>query len=354
MKRPGKSGFGQSGQLPSASLLPEFCRSHILFRIIILMQVLAILLALVPGVDSSFWPRLGFFTLFIHWVSLPLLALLCAARRFLQQWHGRSLAGLALIMLLLNSWAVGTFAFHTLQDAGWRGADDYHSFILQVLCIALLIGGVGIQLLVFYVEQRLRLDAQARSELDALQARIRPHFLFNSLNTAAELVHADPATAEKTLLDLAALFRAALHADSALSLAEDLQLARQYLAVEQLRLPQRLQIDWRQPERLPAVLIPSLTIQPLLENAVRYGIEPALTPGLIELLVTVGQGAITLQISNPLPAAAPHSGGNGIALDNIRRRLALLYGEQARLVNSVVDGRYQLKLTLPIGSQACT
>jgi two-component system sensor histidine kinase AlgZ len=86
---------------------------------------------------------------------------------------------------------------------------------------------------------------------------------------------------------------------------------------------------------------------------VRYGIEPAPEPGLIEVVVTVGQGAISLQISNPLPAAVPHSGGNGIALDNIRRRLALLYGEQARLVNSVVDGRYQLKLTLPIGSLAC-
>lgn len=341
---------GQSLNLPAQALLPEFCRSHILFRIIILLQVLAILLALVPGVDSAFWPRLGFVTLCIHWVGLPLLALLCAARRYLVQWQGRSLAGLALIVLLLNSWAVGSLAFNFLRDSGWRGADNYHSFMLQVLLIALLIGGAGIQLLVFYVQQRLRLDAQARSELDALQARIRPHFLFNSLNTAAELVHADPAAAEQTLLDLAALFRAALHADSALLLSDDLQLARQYLAVEQLRLPNRLQLQWLVPAEIPPVQIPSLTIQPLLENAVRHGIEPGQQAGVVVVQLKIGQDAVSLHISNPLPDLAggrPLAAGNGIALENIRRRLALMYGDRARLVSSVDDQRYQLKLTLP-------
>jgi len=343
---------GQPLTLPAQALLPEFCRSHILFRIIILLQVLAILLALVPGVDSAFWPRLGFVTLCIHWVGLPILAFFCSARPYLVWWQGRSLAGLALIVLLLNSWLVGTLAFDFLRASGWRGADDYHSFILQVLLIALLIGGVGIQLLVFYVQQRLRLDAQARSELDALQARIRPHFLFNSLNTAAELVHTDQQAAEQTLLDLAALFRAALHADAAISLAEDLQLARQYLAVEQRRLASRLTLDWQVPAELPAVLIPCLTIQPLAENAIRHGIEPMTAGGTIRVQLCVGQDAVSLTIINPLASHAPHSGGNGIALDNIRRRLALLYGDKGRIINSVSQGDYSIKLTLPLEVRA--
>lgn len=343
---------GQPLTLPAQALLPEFCRSHILFRIIILLQVLAILLALVPGVDSAFWPRLGFVTLCIHWVGLPILAFFCSARPYLVWWQGRSLAGLALIVLLLNSWLVGTLAFDFLRSSGWRGADDYHSFILQVLLIALLIGGAGIQLLVFYVQQRLRLDAQARSELDALQARIRPHFLFNSLNTAAELVHTDQQAAEQTLLDLAALFRAALHADAAISLAEDLQLAWQYLSVEQRRLASRLTLDWQVPAELPAVLIPCLTIQPLVENAIRHGIEPMTAGGTITVQLCVGQDAVSLTIINPLANHAPHSGGNGIALDNIRRRLALLYGDKGRIINSVSQGDYYIKLTLPLEVRA--
>ena len=337
-----------SPRMPVEQLLPEFCRSGTVLRIIILAQALAILLALVPGVTSEFWSRLGLISLFVHWVTLPLLSMLCLFQRYWRQFSPSALAWFFLLLLLLISLVVGTFAYQFLQTVGWPGAADYHRFLLQVLLMSLLLGVIGIQLGTLYVQQRLRLDAQARAELDALQARIRPHFLFNSLNTAAELTQSQPDLAEQALLDLASLFRAALHSDTAVTLAEDLLLARRYLALEQLRLQQRLQLEWLVPAHLPELKIPCLTLQPLLENAVRHGIETRSEPGLIRLELTVGAGAISLQIENPRGDVLPHSGGNGIALSNIRRRLELMYGDQARLVAVMSSDSYALKLTLPL------
>ncbi len=338
----------QAPRMPVEQLLPEFCRSGTVLRIIILAQALAILLALVPGVTTEFWSRLGLISLFVHWVTLPLLALLCVFQRYWRQFSPPALAWFFLLLLLLISLVVGTFAHQFLQSTGWPGAGDYHSFLLQVILMSLLVGVIGIQLGILYVQQRLRLDAQARAELDALQARIRPHFLFNSLNTAAELTHSQPDLAEQALLDLASLFRAALHSDTAVTLEEDLLLARRYLALEQLRLQHRLQLEWLVPAQLPLLKIPCLTLQPLLENAVRHGIETRSEPGLIRLELTVGNGAISLLIENPRGDVLPHSGGNGIALGNIRRRLELMYGERARLVAVMSPDSYGLKLTLPL------
>lgn len=338
-------------RMPVEQLLPEFCRSGTVLRIIILAQALAILLALVPGVTSEFWSRLGLISLFVHWVTLPLLALLCVFQRYWRQFSPPALAWFFLLLLLLISLVVGTFAHQFLQSAGWPGAGAYHSFLLQVLLMSLLVGVIGIQLGTLYVQQRLRLDAQARAELDALQARIRPHFLFNSLNTAAELTHSQPDLAEQALLDLASLFRAALHSDTAVTLEEDLLLARRYLALEQLRLQHRLQLDWQVPAQLPQIKIPCLTLQPLLENAVRHGIETRSEPGLIRLVLTLGTDAVSLQIENPRGQNRPHSGGNGIALANIRRRLELMYGDKARLVAVMSADSYGLKLTLPLAEE---
>lgn len=338
----------QAPRMPVEQLLPEFCRSGTVLRIIILAQALAILLALAPGVTTEFWSRLGLISLFVHWVTLPLLALLCLFQRYWLHFSAPTLAWFFLLLLLLISLVVGTFAHQFLQSVCWPGAGNYHRFLLQVLLMSLLVGVIGIQLGTLYVQQRLRLDAQARAELDALQARIRPHFLFNSLNTAAELTHRQPDLAEQALLDLASLFRAALHSDTAVSLEEDLTLARRYLALEELRLQHRLQLEWQVPTQIPALQIPCLTLQPLLENAVRHGIETRSESGLIRLELVTGVDAVTLLIENPRGQGRPHSGGNGIALSNIRRRLELMYGDAARLTAVMNSDSYSLKLTLPL------
>ena len=329
-------------------LLPAFCRGRIIIRVMVLAQALAILLALAPDVSTDFWARLGLTSLFIHWVALLTVALLCRFQQLLWQVPPLRLAALALTLLMLVTLAVCLAAYSMLTMSGWSIQVSFSRFLWQCLLISLLVGVMGIQLFALYVEHSGRLSAQSRSELDALQARIRPHFLFNSLNTAAELTQQDPAAAEQALLDLASLFRAALNAGAQVSLQEELTLARRYLALEQWRLGDRLQLEWLVPDPLPQTLLPCLTLQPLLENAVRHGIERCREGGVIRFELVVSRRFLTIVLTNPLQELPALEGGNGMALDNIRRRLELQFGDDARLTVAQPPGEYRLKLVVPL------
>jgi two-component system sensor histidine kinase AlgZ len=184
--------------------------------------------------------------------------------------------------------------------------------------------------------------------LDALQARIQPHFLFNSLNAAAELTQTDASAAEAALLDLAGLFRAAMHAGAEVSLGEELEISRQYLALERLRLEHRLEVAWDLPAEVPQIRVPCLTLQPLLENAVRHGIERCANGGIISIQLVASARFATIVLVNPVGENRQKHSGNGIALANIRRRLELMYGNGASLTTSSQDGQYRVKLVLPV------
>ncbi len=328
-------------------LLPAFCRGKVVVRVMVLAQALAILLALAPDISSDFWARLGLTSLFVHWVALLTVALLCRFQRRLYKVPPQQLAVLALLLLLLVTLAVSAAAFSILHANGWQQPADFYRFLLQTLAIALLVGVMGIQLFALYVEHSWRLAAQSRSELDALQARIRPHFLFNSLNTVAELTQQDPQAAEQALLDLASLFRAALNAGVQVELQQELALARQYLALEQWRLGSRLQLEWLVPDDLPHTLLPCLTLQPLLENAVRHGIERCSHAGVIRFEVHLSARFLTFLLTNPAGELPPTEGGNGMALQNIQRRLELQFGDDARLTTAASQGVYRVKLVIP-------
>lgn len=338
----------QSHHVPIQQLLPEFCRSGIVMRIFVLTQGLAIVLALVPGVSNEFWSRLGLTSIFLHWVTLLSAALLCLFRQRLQHASPTVLAWLTLLLLMLVTLFVSIFAYSFLQQNGWTQGDSFHSFLLKTMLIALLVGGMGIQLFSLYVQHSWRLGAQSRSELDALQARIQPHFLFNSLNAAAELTQTDASAAETALLDLASLFRAAMHAGAEVTLAEELELSRQYLALERLRLEHRLQVAWDLPAEIPTMRVPCLTLQPLLENAVRHGIERCASGGVIHIQLVASARFVTIVLMNPVGENRKRHSGNGIALANIRRRLELMYGEGAGLTTSSQNGQYRVKLVIPV------
>ncbi len=178
-----------------------------------------------------------------------------------------------------------------------------------------------------WLEQRSRLwqpvDASVR--LAELQSRIRPHFLFNALNTALALVRVDPARAEAVLEDLAQLFRVALaDTGTSVSLDEEIDLAQRYLAIEQIRYGKRLQLSWDIDARVGAARVPPLVLQPLVENAVRHGIEPAQQGGRIWVQAAVRRGLAVILVSNTVPDA-PSTPGHGIALRNVRERLRLLH-----------------------------
>jgi len=197
---------------------------------------------------------------------------------------------------------------------------------------------------------RLHVKAEARSRIHALQARIRPHFLFNSMNTIAALTRSDPPRAEEAVEDLADLFRATL-ADSErpLRMKEELELSRIYQRIEALRLGDRLQVKWLV-ESLPMrAFVPGLTIQPLLENAIGHGIEPLPEGGTVTIVGQVEDGDIVLSVINPVAdnPPAPARDGNRLALDNIRERLKLAYGERGCLDVRREAGRYQVTVRFP-------
>jgi two-component system sensor histidine kinase AlgZ len=190
--------------------------------------------------------------------------------------------------------------------------------------------------------------AQSEAQVQALQARIRPHFLFNSLNTIASLIPDDPAGAERSIEDLADLFRGSMRkADNPISLSNELKLAEKYLLMEQRRLGERLRVDWRVSELPKNATILPLTLQPLLENAVAHGIQPLVEGGELRVYGRSEKDNIVITISNPRGPDGHVSEGHGMALVNIRERLKLAFGSTASLITQQSDEQFFAVLSLP-------
>ena len=195
-----------------------------------------------------------------------------------------------------------------------------------------------------------RRPADARARLAELQSRIRPHFLFNTLNTAVSLVRIDPARAEAVLEDLAELFRVALaNGDSggSVSLGSEIELARRYLAIEQLRFGERLKLEWQLDPAVDGARLPPLVLQPLVENAVRHGVEPADAGGLVRVRTRSRLGRAEITIDNTVSAAASQP-GHGLALANVRERLHLLYDLDAQFEVRERDGLFRVRIVVPL------
>jgi two-component system, LytTR family, sensor histidine kinase AlgZ len=205
-----------------------------------------------------------------------------------------------------------------------------------------------------WLEQRARLvqPAQAQARLAELQSRIRPHFLFNALNAALALVRIDPDRAERVLEDLSALFRQAMaESGPSVSLQEEIELARRYLDIEQVRFGDRLRLQWAIEPQTAAARLPPLVLQPLVENAVKHGVEPSLEGGDVRISTRMRQGLVLLEISSSLPAE-PSQPGNGIALANVTERLRLLHDMAAHCEAGPEFGagghRFVVRITVPL------
>jgi len=207
----------------------------------------------------------------------------------------------------------------------------------------------------FYVQHHWqeRTAAAASAQLQALQARIRPHFLFNCMNTIASLTRSDPATAERAIEDLSDLLRASLSNHQQLvPLPDEFDLVRRYLAIETLRLGPRLKVLWAT-DGLPAGLqLPPLSLQPLVENAIHHGIERLAQGGVIGIEATVAEGRLRITISNPVTDAnSPPVSGNHVAQENLRQRLAARYGAAGELRIEQTAQAYRATLIIPIESK---
>ncbi|HTN28328.1 MAG TPA: histidine kinase [Burkholderiales bacterium] len=195
--------------------------------------------------------------------------------------------------------------------------------------------------------------ALAEARLQALQARIRPHFLFNSLNAVLSLMRRDPQRAERTLEDLADLFRELMAEGTRfVRLADEIALLERYAAIEQLRLGDRMRIAWELDEAPSDALLPPMVLQPLLENAVHHGVEPATQTSDIMVRISRRGDRVQARIENPYHQGAPAQKGNRMALENIRERLRLFFDAEATLVSRIEGGRYRVDIEIPYRTAA--
>lgn len=206
----------------------------------------------------------------------------------------------------------------------------------------------GLLLGYFNLRNRALSPALAEARLQALQARIRPHFLFNSINAVLSLIRADPRRAETALEDMADLFRVLMADNRDLApLENEVELCRQYLAIEQLRLGDRLQVEWHVDKMPGQALVPPLLLQPLLENAIYHGIEPSVDPGVVSISIYFVRDQVHMVLNNPYRRDGNHHSGNKMALGNIRERLSLHFDAEASLQTKAGDGNYEVHITIP-------
>ena len=342
---------------PRALNLPDFCAAQAVLAVVLIVTLTAVVLAVARQNGAlNFWLDLARTSLFLLWTGMGSAAVLCLLRRHLARMPLAAASALALGSMLaviaLVSWGVlwlggssllGPRATNLLlPESPWR-------FFAGNLGIGAIVAALALRY--FYVtgEWRRNVELQARARVRALQARIRPHFLFNSMNTIASLTRSDPRRAEEAVEDLADLFRANLSEKRAsITLKEELEVARIYQRIEQLRLGERLHVIWDVTDLPMRALVPGLLMQPLLENAIYHGIEPRPAGGIVTVSGALDGDIIGLTVRNPLPEAGEevHS-GNRIALDNIRERMELLYPGRSSVEASRIGDEYIVRLRFP-------
>lgn len=335
------------GDEQSSGLLPNLCDNRVLLLLILIAELLAIVLTLSqrPG-TGSLWPYLATTSFFIQSIALVDAALLCYLRRWLLK-----LRPLYLGITVYAGLQLVTVAITLLQGLVIDPVDGAAGgVLLRNLGISAIISAVVMRYLYIRHQNELRQQAENNAKIQVLQARIRPHFLFNSLNTIASLVHAQPRQAEEAILDLAELFRSTLSQPEKITLAQEMALVHKYLHIESLRLGPRLRIETRIPEDLMSLELPPLVLQPLVENAVYHGIEPMPEGGTVSVeAARTAAGDTVIDIRNPRSSSPRQrrNTGNRMALDNIRQRLLLHYGKEASLIIDETATEYTVKLQLP-------
>ena len=338
----------------AAPWLPDFCSLPVLLATMLVVELLVVAILLAPSDEATvLLPRLGTATVFAQWLALVCIVCLCQVRPALLRLAPITgvLGAYAMILAIV---AVGSVVVFTLDQQLGAGltlpAVFGMRFVLRNTALAALVGAALLRYFYVIEQWRARVRAEAQARLDALQARIRPHFLFNSMNTIASLIRTEPAAAEHAVEDLSDLFRAALGADGRPStLGAELELAQRYLAIEQLRLGARLRVQSELAADLPHDLpVPALLLQPLVENAIHHGIQPLAQGGEVLLRARRdGAGAI-VTIANPRPREGLRvPGRNGMALANTRSRIEYHFGRRGVRDARAGDEDYEVKLFFP-------
>jgi len=320
--------------------LPDFRNLGVSLRILLLANALGVIAAVLRSpVWGATWLELLQISAALQPVLLASLLVLYALNQQLHALPYRMAQGCILAVVLLLTAGVQFIASPLLgQDLIETGTRAW--FFAAVIC--------GVLLVYFDLRGRALSPAITEARLQALQARIRPHFLFNSINAVLSLIRSDPRRAETALEDLADLFRV-LMADNRqlVPLADEVELCRRYLELEKLRLGERLQLVWQIDDMPGDALIPPLVLQPLIENAVYHGIEPVQAGGTIDIQLALRGKEVHLVLTNPYHQDSDHHAGNKMALANIRERLALHFDAEAQLVTQCDQQQYRVHIVIP-------
>ena len=336
----------------SQAYLPNFCAAQSILVAVLLAELVAIVISLASeGFGDSYLIELSKASLFVLWYVLLAAAMLCQLRSWLEKLGQRRafVAGFLLLQALALVLAEASFLLTSRFGVSLVISHGHLNFVLSVFVISAIINSLGMRYLYVSSEWRRSILLEAQARISALQALIRPHFLFNSMNTIASLIRSQPELAEEAVEDLADLLRANLRASSdRSSMADEIEIAQFYERIEKLRLGDRLQVDWRLADVPPATAVPGLTLQPLLENAIYHGIEGLPKGGTVTVEGFIDGDLLELRISNPVsPEQAHRSEGHGMAFANIRQRLELAYGSRASVEVDHRPDSYSVRLRFP-------
>jgi two-component system sensor histidine kinase AlgZ len=322
-----------------AGPLPNFRNLGIMLRVLVIVNVAAAAAAIVKSPDllAAWWQFIESSALVepLLILSLLVLAALSNVLRRIPYWAA-AMVVLAVELVL----ATALYLAGRILLGDEPSALERYWALVALTTFALLA--------YFHLRERALSPALSEARLQALQARIRPHFLFNSINAVLSLIRQEPKRAEVALEDMADLFRVLMADNRELTpLVREIELCRQYLGIEQLRLGERLRVDWQIDAFPRDALVPPLVLQPLLENAVYHGIEPRSEPGTISIHVYALRDELHAVLRNPYREASDHHAGNRMALANIRERLALHFDAEARLSVKASDDAYEVRIVMP-------
>lgn len=338
-------------------LFPDFCSLRSVLTLAFTMELVAIVLTLGSGATGRAGvEKLLLISLYLQWISLCSAAAMCWARR----WIGVARAGVVFFfcwgMLVVIVMLIADLAHRITHALAWAFIAPSQSrleFVLRHTGIAAIVAMLLLRY--FWVRNQWTMQVQAEGEAryQALNARIRPHFLFNALNSLAALIQVRPNEAEMMVEDLSDLFRASLEKRGQVApLVEEIGLCHAYLRIEKLRLGDKLKVEWDVPEELLSWKVPKLVVQPLIENAVHHGVSRLAGGGAIRIAAREIFGRMIIEVTNPMAGGdGQPSSGNRIAIDNIAQRLNLIYGEGARLEMGrdlrLEGGVFRARLVLP-------
>lgn len=332
---------------PDPGLALPLRQPRALLWLMLATEGLALVLTLALGVEAPF-RFFGAVSLAAQTALLATILILYALRRSLARLGPERMAHACLAIAIAVVCMVALTTGYVFEPAVALQGGDWTALIARLVGIVIVVVVLAAAAFHNYWRSRRFAMRTKQAELEALQARIRPHFLFNTLNTAAALVHQRPEVAERLLMDLADLFRAALAGPREIPLADELDLVRRYLEIEQQRFGDRLSVEWSLPGELPDIHVPSLSIQPLVENAIHHGVERVTGKARIEIRISQTDSHVVVHIRNPIaPTPAGPRAHHGVGLSAARARIEAMTGGAGGITTAIDDGHFVTTTRLP-------